>query len=96
MIKHVMNIFYGIILGVSNVIPGVSAGTMAVVLNIYDELLGAVSLKKEHLKKNLIFLATIGIGAVVGILVFSNAITFLFEKYNMPTNFLFIDRKSVV
>lgn len=90
MIKHVMNIFYGIILGVSNVIPGVSAGTMAVVLNIYDELLGAVSLKKEHLKKNLIFLATIGIGAVVGILVFSNAITFLFEKYNMPTNFLFI------
>ena len=34
MIKHVMNIFYGIILGVSNVIPGVSAGTMAVVLNI--------------------------------------------------------------
>lgn len=90
MVKHVINIFYGILLGVSNVIPGVSAGTMAVVLNIYDDLLSAVSLKKEHLKKNLIFLATIGIGAVIGILAFSNAITFLFEKYNMPTHFLFI------
>ena len=90
MVKHVINIFYGILLGVSNVIPGVSAGTMAVVLNIYDELLGAVSLKKEHLKKNFIFLATIGIGAVIGILAFSNAITFLFERYNMPTHFLFI------
>lgn len=90
MIKHVINIFYGIILGVSNVIPGVSAGTMAVVLNIYDELLDAVSLKKEHLKKNFMFLATMGIGAIIGILVFSNTITFLFEKYNMPTNFMFM------
>lgn len=90
MIKHGINIFYGIILGISNVIPGVSAGTMAVVLNIYDDLLDAVSLKKDHLKKNFMFLATIGIGAVIGILLFSNAITFLFENYNLPTNFLFI------
>lgn len=90
MIKHVMNIFYGVILGISNVIPGVSAGTMAVVLNIYDDLLNAVSLKKEHLKKNFMFLVTIGIGAIIGILLFSNAITFLFESYNLPTNFLFI------
>lgn len=90
MIKHGINIFYGIILGISNVIPGVSAGTMAVVLNIYDDLLDAVSLKKDNLKKNFMFLATIGIGAAIGILLFSNAITFLFEKYNLPTNFLFI------
>lgn len=90
MIKHGINIIYGIILGISNVIPGVSAGTMAVVLNIYDDLLNAASLKKEHLRKNLMFLAAVGMGAVIGIILFSNAITILFERYNLITNFLFI------
>lgn len=90
MIKHIMNIVYGIILGISNVIPGISAGTMAVVLDIYDTLLDAVSLKKEKLKQNLPFLTTIGLGMGVGIILFSNAITFLFEKYNIQTNFLFM------
>ncbi|MEG1147482.1 MAG: DUF368 domain-containing protein [Niameybacter sp.] len=90
MIKHIMNILYGIILGISNVIPGISAGTMAVVLNIYDTLLDAVSLSKNKLKENFPFLITIGMGMGIGIILFSNAITFLFEKYNMQTNFLFM------
>ena len=90
MTKHIMNIVYGIILGISNVIPGISAGTMAVVLNIYDTLLEAISLKKEKLKKNLPFLIALGLGMGIGIIIFSNAITFLFERYNMQTNFLFM------
>ena len=90
MIKHIMNVLYGVILGISNVIPGISAGTMAVILNIYDTLLDAVSLKKDKLKKYFPFLIAIGIGMCVGIILFSNAITLLFENYNMPTNFLFI------
>lgn len=90
MTKHIMNIVYGIILGISNVIPGISAGTMAVVLNIYDKLLEAISLKGQKLKQNLPFLSTLGLGMVIGIILFSNAITFLFEKYNMQTNFLFM------
>lgn len=90
MTKHIMNIVYGIILGISNVIPGVSAGTMAVVLNIYDTLLDAISLKGEKLKKNFPFLITLGLGMGIGIILFSNAITFLFKRYNMQTNFLFM------
>ena len=84
----IKNILIGIILGVSNVIPGVSAGTMAVILNIYDQLLDSLSLDK--LKQNARFLIAIGIGAVVGIIFFSNTIQFLFAEYNMATNFTFI------
>ena len=40
--KLLKNLFVGMILGISNVIPGVSAGTMAVVFGIYDDLIEAV------------------------------------------------------
>ena len=36
-------ILAGIVIGVANVIPGVSGGTMAVVFGIYDELIGVIS-----------------------------------------------------
>ena len=34
----------GLVVGVANIIPGVSGGTMAVVMGIYDKLIGAVSI----------------------------------------------------
>jgi putative membrane protein len=40
-------ILAGIVIGVANVIPGVSGGTMAVVFGIYDELIGIISLLVE-------------------------------------------------
>ena len=84
-IKHIL---YGAIIGVANVIPGVSGGTMAVVLGIYDQLVGAINLK--GLKKNLGFLIPILIGAGAGILLFSKAVKFLYLNYPVPTNFAFI------
>ena len=35
----------GLVVGVANIIPGVSGGTMAVVMGIYDKLIGARILK---------------------------------------------------
>lgn len=88
--EHIKNILIGIVLGISNVIPGVSAGTMAVVMNIYDKLLDAISIKKEKIKEHFMFLMMLGIGVVIGILVFSNGITYLFDHYPMQTQFAFI------
>ena len=44
MIEAVKLFFIGIILGVANVIPGVSGGTLAVVFNVYDRLINVISL----------------------------------------------------
>lgn len=87
---YIKEVFMGMILGVANVIPGVSAGTMAVILNIYDRLLDAVSLDKKKLKDNIKFLIAIGMGAVIGILIFSNTLKYLYEHFNRPTSFFFI------
>ncbi|OON98392.1 MAG: hypothetical protein ATN35_01035 [Epulopiscium sp. Nele67-Bin004] len=80
----------GMVLGIAQVTPGVSAGTMAVILKIYDRLLDAISLDLNKLKRNLSFLIPLGVGVVGGVLLFSNLITYLFDNFNMQTNFAFI------
>ncbi len=88
--KHIRNVIAGAIIGVANIIPGVSGGTMAVVLGVYDKLISSISLNLKKLKQNWLFLLTILGGAGVGILLFANILTYCFENYNVPTQFFFI------
>lgn len=85
---NVKNFIFGILIGIANIIPGVSGGTMAVMLNIYDRLLLSLSIK--NFRKNLSFLVTLGCGAVGGMFAFSRAITYLYENYYMIVSFCFI------
>jgi putative membrane protein len=77
--------FIGIILGIANVIPGVSGGTMAVVFGLYDRLVGVLSLNFARIKANAKFLAFLGAGLVVSILVFARVVTFLLDHYPCPS-----------
>lgn len=86
--NHIKHFICGIIIGVANIIPGVSGGTMAVILNVYDKILLAVS--RENIKSNVAFLGTLGAGTIAGIICFSKAITYLYENYHMAVNFCFI------
>ncbi|MBE6878121.1 MAG: DUF368 domain-containing protein [Ruminococcaceae bacterium] len=75
----------GIIFGVANVIPGVSGGTIAVVLHIFDRLIEAINHFTKDIKKHIMFLAPLGIGALAGILVFSMLIDYTLTNYSLPT-----------
>lgn len=89
MMKHYIHDFLcGAVVGVANIIPGVSGGTMAVVLGVYQQMLEVMGLK--NLKKNFPFLCCFGSGAVLAILAFSRAMEFLLEHYPMATNFAFL------
>ncbi|MGL5085829.1 MAG: DUF368 domain-containing protein [Clostridium sp.] len=87
---NIINIIKGIVIGVSNIIPGVSGGTMAVVLGIYDKIISSATGFFKDWKKNSLFLGQLAIGAGIGILAFSKVITFLFESYPKQTNLFFI------
>ena len=87
---NIMNILKGMVIGISNVIPGVSGGTMAVVMGIYDKLLSSINSFFKDWKKSIFFLGEIAIGAALGIILFSKLITTLLTKYSEPTNFFFI------
>ena len=80
----------GMILGVANVIPGVSGGTMAVVFNIYDRLIGVITLNVKKIVGEWKFILPLVAGMGLGILLFSKAITFLFQNYPVQTNWFFI------
>ena len=86
----IKNLLAGLVIGVANIIPGVSGGTMMVVLNMFDKIIGAVSEFRKNIKGNILFLLQILIGAAVGIVLFSKGITFMLSNYPMITNFFFI------
>jgi len=65
------NIIKGIAIGISMMVPGVSGGTMAIVLGIYDRLVHSVAAFFSDWKKNLPFLLQVGAGGAVGVLIFS-------------------------
>lgn len=60
------NCVKGVAIGVSMIIPGFSGGTIAVLMNIYDKLLEAVTGIFKNFKKSILFLLPIIIGAVLG------------------------------
>jgi putative membrane protein len=80
----------GIILGIANVIPGVSGGTIAVVFNVYDGLIRIITPDIKKILAAWKFWLPLGMGIGAGIIFFSNVITFLFTHYPVPTNCFFI------
>ena len=82
----------GILIGIANIIPGVSGGTLAVVLGVYESLIMAINrfFSRQIDRTLLVFLFQIGGGAIVGILAFSHLITVLLERYNQATLFFFM------
>lgn len=61
-------------IGVASVVPGVSGGTIAVVIRLYDRILEAVGNlrgKPYGLRGNLVFLAQLAVGLAAGVLGFS-------------------------
>jgi len=85
------NVYRGLFMGASDVIPGVSGGTIAVLLGIYDRLIAAINgiLSKEW-KKHVRFLIPLGIGMVTAIFLLANVIEWLFVYYPVPTQFFFL------
>ncbi len=80
----------GLVVGSSMLLPGVSGGTMAIILGIYDKLIHCISSFKKDIKKNILFLLQFGIGAVLGIILFSNIVLKAVESFKFPMHFLFM------
>ena len=97
MLQWFLDILRGAVIGVSNIIPGVSGGTMAVSMGIYDRVIYAVNNLFKQFKKNFKDLLPIIIGVLVGLFAFAALIgTLLGTKSEeipitrLPTNFAFI------
>lgn len=79
----------GLVIGMANVIPGVSGSTMAVVFNIYDKFVNAITLNVKKLIQNRRFVVPIVCGMALGVLLFSKLITVLYDNFPVQTNYFF-------
>lgn len=86
----IKDILKGMVIGIANVIPGVSGGTMMVVMGIYDKLIHVISHFFSEFKKNILFLIPILIGMLIAIFGGSVVIEFLFDRFPFPTTLAFI------
>jgi putative membrane protein len=83
-------ILKGFIIGSSMSIPGVSGGTMAILLGIYDKLIGSISNFFKDIKGNMMFLIKFCIGSFLGIGSLAFAIEWMLDKFPMPVSFFFL------
>lgn len=88
--KLMKELFKGVIIGIANIIPGVSGGTMAVSMGIYDKMIYAVNNIRKQFKKSMQFLLPYIIGAVIGIAALSVVIEMLFDRRPLETSLGFI------
>lgn len=76
-------------IGIAMIIPGVSGGTIAVLFNIYDKLIGAISDLRRDFKNSFFYLLPIILGALVGIAAMYFPLKYAIEYAPMPTILLF-------
>lgn len=83
--RFILDLIKGMFVGVANIIPGVSGGTMAVSMGIYDRLIGAIGSLTRQFKKSFLTLLPILIGMVAGIGAFSFIIPYCLTNFSFQT-----------
>lgn len=87
MIKMILK---GMVMGVANIIPGVSGGTMAVSMGIYDRLIHSVTHLFKEFKESMKFLIPVFLGIGIALVGLSFIIEPAFAYFPLQTNCLFI------
>ena len=87
MIKSILK---GMVIGIANIVPGVSGGTMMVAMGIYDKLIHCITHLFSEFKKSFLFLLPIAIGMGVAVVASAFGLEYLFGNFPIQTNLLFI------
>ena len=88
--NKLFDILKGFVIGIANVIPGFSGGTMAVILKIYDRLIEGLSDVLKHPLKVIKDLWAIVLGLALGIVFAIFAVVTLLNKFPLPTTLFFV------
>lgn len=88
--KSVILFIKGFFMGIANIIPGVSGGTIAIILGIYEEFISSISHLFENFKKNLLFLIPVVLGMGSAIVVLSGVIKYSYDNFPFPTMLFFV------
>lgn len=85
-----VTVWKGLIVGATMMVPGVSGGSMAMILGIYDRLISAVSSFRKKAGENLLFLILFTVSAGAGMVLFSSPLSWLLERYPAAAMYFFL------
>ena len=88
--NFLMNLINGALIGISSIIPGMSGGTMAVILDVFDRMISSISNLRKNFVKSVKFLLPIGLGMVIGVLLLSGTLSGLLESHPVQMQFFFM------
>ena len=80
----------GFIMGIANIIPGLSGGTIALILGIYEKFIHSINNLFKDFKNNIKFLLPILIGIGISILTMSNVIDYSYKNFAVATTLFFM------
>lgn len=90
LIKLLVKLLQGALIGLGSVLPGISGGVLSVIFGVYkpvmELLAGPLQRVKTHLPRLLPYFA----GAVIGFLGVANLLTYFLQKYPAPSICLFV------
>lgn len=87
---NIKNFFKGIVVGIGGIAPGLSGSVLMVILGLYAKVISTIATLFKNFKKNILFLMPIGIGMILGIVLFSRVIDYSMGHYEIQTRLLFL------
>lgn len=88
--KNLLVVLKGMIVGGTMLVPGISGGSMAMILGIYSRLVSSVSSFMKNKRHNALFLIMFSVGGGLGMFFFAKPLLSLIESYPMPMIYFFI------
>ena len=82
----------GFLMGLANLVPGLSGGTMILILGLYERFIGAIAdVTALRLRpRTLVFLALFGIGGVLSVLTLAKVAVWAVSEHRMASFALFV------
>ncbi len=88
--NFLIDCFKGILIGGGAILPGISSGVICIIFDLYEKILDSILHFFNDIKKNFKFLFPLVLGGLIGIFLFGNLLNFIFKKYPIQTNSLFM------
>lgn len=88
--KSIIKIIKGGLIGMGNILPGISGSMIAVILNIYQDLIEALNALFKHPFKAIKSVWEYAVGVVIGIVLGLVVVSYLLDIAPLPVTLLFI------
>ena len=88
--KNLIYFIKGLVVGATTSVPGVSGGTMAIILDIYDKMIHSISKFFKDKKNNFVFLLIVGTGMIIGLFGAAPFVDYMIDNFRYPSLYFFL------